>query len=61
LAVSEDRTTIIVSHRVGSARLAERIIVLEEGMVVEDGSHEELMQRRGVDHELYQMQAQWYH
>lgn len=46
--------------KLSSARLADRIVVLEEGRIVETGSHEELMERRGRYHELFSLQAQWY-
>lgn len=54
------RTAILISHRVGSARMADRIVVLEDGRIVEEGSHGELMERRGRYHELFSLQAQWY-
>lgn len=58
--LAKGRTAILISHRVSSARLADRIVVLEEGRIVETGSHEELMERRGRYHELFSLQAQWY-
>lgn len=56
----EGRTAILISHRVGFARLADRIIVLDDGRLVEDGTHNELMQRNGVYADFYNQQAQWY-
>ncbi|MCS6712509.1 ABC transporter ATP-binding protein [Brachybacterium sp. EF45031] len=47
LAVSAGRTTVIVAHRLSQARQADRILVMEQGRVVEDGSHEELVARGG--------------
>lgn len=58
--LARDKTAILISHRVGSARMADRIVVLEESRIVEVGSHEELMERRGRYHELFSLQAQWY-
>lgn len=55
-----DKTGILISHRVGSARVAQRIIVLSEGRIVEMGSHEELMKRQGAYYKLFSLQAQWY-
>lgn len=56
--IMEDRTTIIVSHRVSSAKLADHILVLDEGEVVQHGTHEELMQQEGLYKALYEKQLQ---
>ncbi|WP_456458088.1 ABC transporter ATP-binding protein [Reichenbachiella sp.] len=53
-----DRTTVIISHRVSSAQLADKIIVLDDGKIVEQGSHEELISKEGTYHSLYQKQIQ---
>jgi ATP-binding cassette subfamily B protein len=53
-----NRTTIIISHRVSSAKLADRIIVLDDGRIVEHGNHETLLERNGVYKELYEKQLQ---
>lgn len=58
--LARGRTAILISHRVGSARMADRIVVLEDGRIVEEGSHEGLTERRGRYHELFSLQAQWY-
>ncbi len=52
------RTTIIISHRVSSAKLASKILVLHDGLIVEEGSHEELLGKEGVYKELYEKQMQ---
>jgi ATP-binding cassette subfamily B protein len=52
------RTTIIISHRVSSAKLANKIIVLLDGTVVESGTHESLMELNGAYRDLYEKQAQ---
>jgi ATP-binding cassette subfamily B protein len=54
--IMKDRTTIIVSHRVSSAKLANKIIVLVDGRIVEQGTHEALIKNNGVYRELYEKQ-----
>ncbi|MBX7126989.1 MAG: ABC transporter ATP-binding protein/permease [Cyclobacteriaceae bacterium] len=54
--VMVDRTTIIISHRVSSAKLANKIIVLDDGAIVEEGTHESLLEKPGVYRELYEKQ-----
>ncbi|WP_335967135.1 ABC transporter ATP-binding protein [Galbibacter sp. PAP.153] len=51
--VSAKSTTIIVSHRISSAKNADKIIVLEEGEIVEQGTHNQLINKKGYYHELY--------
>lgn len=52
------RTTIIISHRVSSAKLANKIIVLVDGSVVEEGTHESLLEKNGMYRDLYEKQNQ---
>jgi ATP-binding cassette subfamily B protein len=56
--IMQGRTSIIISHRVSSAKLANKIIVLHDGQVVEAGTHEQLLTRDGVYKELYEKQMQ---
>lgn len=58
--MSADKTAFIVTHRLGSAKIADRIIVMDGGRIVETGTHEELLERHGKYEELYQAQAKWY-
>ncbi|MCA9833396.1 MAG: ABC transporter ATP-binding protein [Thermomicrobiales bacterium] len=58
--ISSDRTTILISHRLGMTRLADRIVVLEHGKITEDGSHNELMRNTAHYAELWEMQSRWY-
>jgi len=54
--VMRNRTTLLITHRVSAARLAERIVVLEKGRIVEEGLHEDLLSTRGRYYELSQKQ-----
>lgn len=55
-----EKTAILVSHRIGFARLAQRIIVMKSGRIVEDGTHEELISKKGEYYRLLSEQAKWY-
>lgn len=57
-AVTRDRTALVVAHRLDQAREADRIIVMEQGQIVEDGTHAELMDLGGRYASAY---AQWEH
>ena len=56
----QDKTSIIISHRVGVCRTASMIIVMKDGRVVECGKHEELLQKNGEYSRIWQEQAKWY-
>jgi ATP-binding cassette subfamily B protein len=55
--VSQGRTTIIIAHRLSTIRNADRILVLEKGMVVEDGTHEDLVEENGVYARMWGVQT----
>ena len=57
---ADGRITILVSHRFSTVRMADLIVVLDGSRVVEVGSHDELMARRGQYAELYEIQAAAY-
>jgi len=54
------RMAVIISHRFSTVRMADRIIVLQGGMVIEDGSHQELVAGGGLYAELFALQAEGY-
>lgn len=58
--ITGDRTTILISHRLGITKLVDRILVFDDGRIIEDGSHQELMEKRGHYYDMYQAQASWY-
>ncbi len=61
LQLAERRTTLLVSHRFSTVRMADRILVMEAGRIVEEGSHLALMARGGMYAELFSLQAARYH
>lgn len=58
--ISRDRTTIFISHRLGSTKLADYIFVIGDGHVKEQGSHAELLQKEGLYAEMFKTQQSWY-
>lgn len=59
-ALRKDKLTIFVSHRLSSATVASKIIVLQNGQIIEEGNHAELMRKRGHYYELFSTQAKRY-
>ncbi|MEC8669856.1 MAG: ABC transporter ATP-binding protein [Candidatus Thermoplasmatota archaeon] len=55
--ISSDRTAIIIAHRLSTIRNAERIIVLENGEIIEDGTHEDLVDKRGTYARMWAVQT----
>ncbi|MEW6733923.1 MAG: ABC transporter ATP-binding protein, partial [Acidobacteriota bacterium] len=60
LQLSQGKTVLFISHRLGSARMADRILFLQQGRIVQQGTHEELITSSGPYAELYNSQASWY-
>lgn len=58
--IAGEKTTLLISHRLGITSLVDRILVFQDGRVIEDGTHQELMAKKGHYHSLYQTQAKWY-
>ena len=54
------KTAILISHRIGFARLADKIILMKEGQIVEEGTHEELLNQNGYYAEMYNKQKALY-
>ena len=55
--ISEGRTTIVIAHRLSTVRHADRIVVLEDGNIIEDGQHESLVEAGGVYAKLWSVQT----
>jgi ATP-binding cassette subfamily B protein len=54
------KTTVFISHRLGSTKLADEILVIDDGRVIERGSHDELMTEEGQYAEMFEAQRSWY-
>ena len=59
-ALVEERTTLYISHRMSSCKFCDRILVMEQGEVEEEGTHEELLNNAGVYAKLWKAQAEYY-
>lgn len=58
--LTKGRTSLFISHRLSSTRFCDRILMLEGGRIVEQGSHEELMEKKGVYYQMFQVQSHYY-
>lgn len=54
----QDKTTLVIAHRLSTIKNADRILVIDQGRIVEAGTHEELLQLKGTYYRLYQTQLQ---
>ncbi len=59
-SLQKDKTVIIISHRFSTVRNADRIFVLNQGRIIEEGNHKELMNKSGLYEELFTLQAKGY-
>lgn len=59
-ALAEGRTALTISHRLGPARFADRVIVMDAGRIVESGHHDDLMARNGLYARMFRAQSEWY-
>ncbi len=60
IGLTKGKTSVIISHRFSTVRMADRIVVLQDGGILERGSHEELMAMNGLYAELFDLQAEGY-
>jgi len=60
IVMTQGKTVIMVTHRISVASLADRVVVFKDGEIVEDGYHEDLLEKDGEYARLYSTQAQWY-
>jgi len=58
--LSKGKITLLISHRLGSCKMADHILVLKNGELVEQGTHEELLRLGGEYSRMYRAQADWY-
>lgn len=59
-SLTGNKTTILISHRLGITAMVDRILVFKDGQIIEDGSHQELIKKNGYYTEMYREQAKWY-
>ncbi len=60
LSYAKDKTMIFISHRLSTTRMADRILMFEEGRLIEEGSHDTLMKQGGKYAEMFRLQAEKY-
>lgn len=57
---TKDKTSIFISHRLGSTQFCDRVIYMEGGRILEMGTHQELMEQNGAYTKLFEIQSSWY-
>lgn len=58
--ISKDKTSLLVTHRLGSVKIAGKIIVMDKGTIIQQGTHNELISEEGKYKEMYESQSKWY-
>lgn len=58
--ISKGKSTILITHRLGAARIADEILVIDKGVIAERGSHKELLNKKGIYAEMFEAQRSWY-
>ena len=58
--MTQGKTSLFISHRLASTRFCHRILFLQDGKIVEEGTHSQLMEKGGVYAKLYEIQSCWY-
>ena len=52
----QNRTSVVIAHRLSTVRKADKIVVMEKGEIIETGTHQELLDKKGVYKRLYELQ-----
>ncbi len=58
--IMRGKTTVFISHRLASTRFCHRIVLIGDGQIMEEGTHEELLAKKGRYYELFETQAKYY-
>ena len=60
LHLADSKSCILISHRLGSTRICDRILVVSDGKIIEEGSHDQLIKQSGMYADMFQAQSSWY-
>lgn len=59
--ITEYKSSLIITHRLGAARIADEILVLKDGKIAEKGNHESLINKKGIYEKMFSVQRSWYY